>query len=361
MQPDICDSERPSHICEGCEADTSKTFFDILNTISSETLSKEFYFDYALQQEIAKGAFGAIYELLDLRDNQKFAGKFVASGEGDLHIEQFVLKLLENDAGFPKIKEILSTKTFDILIMSLLGKNLQDLLSECGGRFSLKTTLMIGMQAIQRLEILHENGFLHRDIKPENFVIGTDGENASIIHLIDFGLSNSYRDKYENHIPFSRDSEIKGNLSYLTIFGHLGIEASRRDDLISLGYMLLHLYKGELPWVIKVEEDFKENIQNIYKKKATTPVEKLCEGLSEEFVEYFKYLLELAFFKKPDYVYLIKLFQKIMKKNKLENDHLFDWNKKNENNIKGINLKSIKIILRDPKEYIKSYAEEKIE
>lgn len=70
--------------------------------------------------------------------------------------------------------------------MQDLGPNVENLRQQCGGRFSLKTTLMIGVQILDRLQYLHENGFLHCDIKPDNFVTGVAPKLKHKIFLVDF-------------------------------------------------------------------------------------------------------------------------------------------------------------------------------
>jgi serine/threonine protein kinase len=54
---------------------------------------------------------------------------------------------------------------YNIMLLDLLGKSLQELLTEHGKPFSLKTVVMIGQQLIDRVEYLHSKQFLHRDIK----------------------------------------------------------------------------------------------------------------------------------------------------------------------------------------------------
>lgn len=62
---------------------------------------------------------------------------------------------------------------------------------KCGKHFDLKTTVMIGLQIIDRLEYIHTMKFVHRDIKPENFLLGTY-EKCGKIYIIDFGLSKKF-------------------------------------------------------------------------------------------------------------------------------------------------------------------------
>ena len=79
---------------------------------------------------------------------------------------------------------------------------LEDLFNYCGRKFSLKTTMMLGIELITRLEFIHHRNFIHRDIKPDNFVVGI-GDRANVIYILDFGLSKQYREPHNyRHIPY---------------------------------------------------------------------------------------------------------------------------------------------------------------
>ena len=62
---------------------------------------------------------------------------------------------------------------------------------------------------------------------------------------------------------FINTNKISGSLRYISIHGNKGYEQSRRDDLESLGYMLIELSKKNLPWSkIETEEiEFKKNLK----------------------------------------------------------------------------------------------------
>lgn len=305
--------------------------------------------NYSINQQIGQGNYGNTYEFLFSKERKLFAGKFMPKLDNSplencaLYQESRILRRLCDEPGFPRYEDLLSHNGNRVLVMSLLGPNLSSLQKKCGGKLSLKTVLMIAIQAIQRLNSLHSIGFLHRDIKPENFLIGIGKKGEKIIHLIDFGLSTEFLDKNLAHIPFDYNAGVRGTFVYLSTFNHLKIQASRRDDLISLGYMLLQLFFGELPW---------ENVWCVYRVKANITIEELCKGLPKEFRKYFNYVLNMGFEKTPDYEYLSGIFYKILRKNQFLLDFEFDWVEKNENQT-GINLKTMKIQMEPLNKYKK--------
>ena len=82
------------------------------------------------------------------------------------------------------------------MCMEPLGPSLNDMQIFCGNSFSMKTTLMIGLDMLKVLEEVHAAGFVHRDLKPSNIVLGL-GNCTNQLYLIDFGISKNYRDFYQ--------------------------------------------------------------------------------------------------------------------------------------------------------------------
>ena len=101
---------------------------------------------------------------------------------------------------------------------------------------------------ISRVEFMHTQNFLHRDMKPDNFLVGV-GSKKSHIYMIDFGLSKRYRDpKTGEHIAYRDNKSLTGTARYASVNTHIGVEQARRDDLESIGYILIYFLKGQLPW-----------------------------------------------------------------------------------------------------------------
>ena len=83
---------------------------------------------------------------------------------------------------------------------------------------------------------------------------------------------------------------------YMSIHSHFGKTQSRRDDLESIGYVLIYFAKGRLPWQgIKTGNNIKEKYRKIRDSKMKTPINVLCEGLPSQFVTFMNYVKKLNY------------------------------------------------------------------
>lgn len=275
-------------------------------------------------KKIGSGSFGVVYKGVDLTNNEYVAIKIENTNSSKHHLEFKIYKKLEDKTGFPEIIYEGKYENKNLLIMEHLGPSLEELFEFTGKKFGLKTVLMIGLQILNRIETLHENGYIHRDIKPDNFLIGTGG-NKNRMYMIDFGLSKEYLSNGE-HIPLRLGKTFTGSFRYSSIRNHKGCEQSRRDDLESIGYMLIYFLKGELPWQGLKGSTKSKRANAIYDVKKNVKLADLCKDLPKEFMKYIKYCRELKFDEKPNYAYLRSLFIALFKHNNYELDYVYDWN-----------------------------------
>lgn len=164
-----------------------------------------------------------------------------------LNYESKILDYLKGVRGVPIIKSSGFQGDFNYVAMEALGENLQTVHENCGNKFSLETTLLLADQFLEIIQDTHDKYFVHRDLKPENFLLGR-GTKSGKVYMIDFGLAKRYIEKNGKHIPYLEGKDFRGTLRYCTKNMHACIENSRRDDLETIGYVLIYFLLGKLPW-----------------------------------------------------------------------------------------------------------------
>ena len=311
---------------------------------------------YRLLRRIGAGSQSVVYLAMNIFNGKEVAIKCEPSNKdlSQLIYESKLYKLLQGGIGIPKIHwnglYFHKPEKLDInfLVMDLLGPSIEDFFQICQRRFTLKTVLMLADQMISRMEYLHSKDFIHRSVKPEDFLMGVKG-SSNIVHLIDYGFSKRFQSQiFKEHIGKNkRVKYLHGSPNFDSVNVHSGMGYSRRDDMVSIGYILMYFNLGGnckfifeisglcgliiitiigvLPWRGLKAATKKEKYEKICEMKMSTPLEVLCHGFPEEFAIYLNYCRRLHFEEKPDYKNLRRLFHNLFLSWNYKYDYNFDW------------------------------------
>ncbi|EKX50687.1 hypothetical protein GUITHDRAFT_151052 [Guillardia theta CCMP2712] len=297
-------------------------------------------------QEMGFGSFGRIYLATDLKTGQEVAVKAerdIGQKVSALRAEAETLIHLQGGPGIADVywvgKRDLNGENCNILVMELLGPDMEDLLELMDKRsVSTKTGLMLAHQMLDCLSHIHSRGIIHRDIKPENFLMGVK-ERANKVYLIDYGLSDFFQDEQGNHVPCKKSKDsLRGTLRYASIPKHEGYEQSRRDDLEELMYVLIYLMRGGLPWCKEEAQTFDglekqqwaraRQMDRVKNLKKNTPMAELCAGLPSVIPQLLQYSRSLSFEDEPDYDGMKQQVLDAMSELGHEMDFCYDWGNK---------------------------------
>ncbi|CDW89820.1 casein kinase i isoform delta-like protein [Stylonychia lemnae] len=156
---------------------------------------------------------------------------------------------------------------------------------------------LIVYNIIKIIKQLHQIGYVHLDLKPDNIMLYSSdlsSPESSLVALIDFSVSQRYMDQNSNHLPNEIKREFNGNIAFSSVYQMNGHSPSRRDDLLSIFYLLLFLKEGQLPW--------SKHLNKQKKGYAFIQVQKE-KGFIKNLI---KYCNNLNFEEEPDYNYIIQ-------------------------------------------------------
>ena len=287
---------------------------------------------YRLVRKIGSGSFGDIYQGVDDRD----CPVAIKLEKPDrplycvLEHEASIYKTLQHSTSVPEFLWYGSKGGFNILVMEMLDKSLEDLKCECGGTLSVRTVLMLADQMISCLEYMHQKRVIHQDLKPENFMVGRDAK-AGQVSIIDFGLSKTFVDPETGaHNPMKEHKSLTGTARYASINAMKYMEQSRRDDMESLGYIIIYLAKGSLPWQGLQATNRQSKFDRIREMKENMPLQELCKDLPDEFRRYLEMVRALGYEEEPKYADYRHLFRRLFLRCKFVYDYRYDWVKLRE-------------------------------
>ena len=287
---------------------------------------------FTIIKKLGEGSFGLIYSAKSHHNWYAIKLEQRNHGQNLLENEACIMTYLKGKR-IPSIKLYSHETHFNILVMELMGKSLEEIFESLPyKKMSINCVSKLGIQMLQILEYIHNKHIIHRDIKPDNFVMGR-GDKSKYVYLLDFGLAKKYRSSTTLlHYRMQKKKNLTGTARYASINALNGLTQSRRDDLEAVGYVLMYFLKGKLPWQglrLKNKEDRYHKIMEI--KRDTSPAQ-LCFGFPEEFKKYVEYTRNLEYEDDPDYDMLKNLFKNILIKENInkENFYIYDWDIENK-------------------------------
>ena len=272
--------------------------------------------NYIIDEEIGAGSFGKVYTALDKANHTKVACKVEDKGERSrLAIEYSHYQSIRKRGVtmIPAIYTLLNTPRFNILVMELMKVSLSDIIEKHIGNIPISFIVKTSIDIMEIMKQVHTAGFIHRDIKPDNFMFNKRDQ----LCIIDLGLAKRYIDKNGTHMPFRQDRELIGTARYASINMHQGFEPSRRDDMEAVGYMIMYMLRGSLPWQGLKKDKKTAHYNKIGDVKIYTSLDKLCNNYHGNFMKYIEYCRKLEFTAAPDYDYMISLFRGVATDNKI--------------------------------------------
>lgn len=312
----MADGQKPAYGCQ------------IAPTVPLGTLLKDTRLrNWTVGKSVGSGGFGAIY-LCDIGckdhvgNDAEYVVKIEPHSNGPLFVEMHVFLRLGLEehmvswqprhpkkpkgwVGIPKFygsgSVTVENQKLRFVVMTRFGSDLEKFFKSGSKPLPIATVLNIAVQVINSLEYIHSKNYTHNDVKAQNLLLD---EGGCDVYLVDFGLACKFKDNFGFHCDGDGDERKahEGTLEYTSRDAHRGAH-SRRGDLETLGYNMVHWASGFLPWketenaehVQAQKNGFLGNI-DMFLTKCFKP-----ESYPVVFKEYFDCICKLEFKTKPDY------------------------------------------------------------
>ncbi|VDK35988.1 unnamed protein product [Gongylonema pulchrum] len=244
-----------------------------------------------------------------------------------MKLDALVLKQLNERGiaeGFPRLIAAGRTTLYKYIVMELVGPDLQRLRRATPTKkFSLSSSLRIASQTLDRIEALHDCGWLCRDVKANNFCIGK--ENTGMIYMLDFGFARRFVRENGTLLERRKAAGLMGTIYYASLNAHDFSEQCRKDDLESWFYMIIEMIVGSLPWLVCDPKD-EYLLVGEWKKFIRGPGRQiLLAGTPDEFNEILDVIDQTAFIARPRYRVIHAMIERAMDRLQVDRKKPFEW------------------------------------
>ncbi|WKY09901.1 hypothetical protein Q1695_002338 [Nippostrongylus brasiliensis] len=280
-----------------------------------------------VEKKLGEGGFGAVYKVRDPTGLYALKVEGVDEKVQVLKMEVFVLSELAARGGrhFCKIEDKGRFGNYNYVVMTLVGKSLQDLRKERNPqRLSLGCALSVGIQCLEALEDLHGIGYLHRDVKPGNYTVGRPELNElRKVYILDFGMCRKFTNDQGIMRKPRAAAGFRGTVRYAPISCHMQRELCRKDDIETWIYQQVELTVGRVPW--REVQDM--NQVGEYKKRCRNPpalFELFAPPCPREFIEIMQLVDSYKYYDQPNYQQIYSLMRRALQ-NCGQPEFPYDW------------------------------------
>lgn len=144
------------------------------------------------------------------------------------------------------------------------------------------------------------------------------------LYLIDYGICVPFRDSEGQHIKFEENVAFRGNVIFSSKNALMEYSLSRRDDIISMCYMLAFFLNTNFRW-IEMQRPVKQQMEKVRDFKNNASARRFLERSARCLTSLLKYAYELKFDEAPDYSKLRYMLVKTLLKHDEVPHYKFDW------------------------------------
>uniref|UniRef100_A0AC34F751 Protein kinase domain-containing protein n=1 Tax=Panagrolaimus sp. ES5 TaxID=591445 RepID=A0AC34F751_9BILA len=282
--------------------------------------------EFKILKSLASGPFSDVFKVLHIQGNERYAMK-CEKEEGNirpvLKLDVYVLTQMAKigrGVGFPKLICAGRTGYYKYAIMQLVGADLGRLRRAMPDkRFTETTSILVALQTLNRIETLHDLGWLCRDIKSPNFAIGR-GNEAGTVFMLDFGFARRYKDVSGNLLPPRNAAALLGTIHYAALASHYNQEQCQ-----SWLYMVIEMAAGSLPWANLDALKQHKMIAEAKKFARTAGRSQLFEGCPKEYDELMDVIDNIGFYERPNYHKLAIILEAAIERLKIDRYAQLDW------------------------------------